>query len=205
MAEPDADNPESRENGAEKVHDRDDDAGRNDQCLQDATADERPARPPRRGRAARARRHGQHQAGYARPACRRVLNRQGDRDREPDHDRLHDQHRGAEPLHPASPCSPQPTASAGPGAGSPRSDRVSKSRASPAVITDPVISTAAVPGQPPPAPPASASSATATPLSIASSILGTAPTRSGPKTAAAISASFPGSPHPAHDFPVTTS
>src|SRR5215469_5910564 len=197
MAEPDADNPQGRENSTEKVHHGDDSAGRDNQCLQHAAPDDRPPQPPARRDGERDRRHGEHRAGDARPAGRRVLDRERDRDRQPDHDRLHDQHRGAEPLHQG--VSSARVRSAG-------ADPVSSSLASPAVITDPAMSTTAVPGGPPPAASrASASSASATPISIASSSLGTARTRSGPNTAAAISASFPGSADLGEELPVTTS
>src|SRR3984885_5037891 len=286
MAQAQADNPKSCENGAEEVHDRDNRAGRNNQRLQHASADDCPAQPAPRKSGEHDRRHGQYHARHAGLAHRRVVDGQGHRDREPDHDRLHDQHGGEQPFrrwrvaaatdartlltrtlltqamlsrtvlrrrvladgliagtgvvpaaarhggHASSPrssprssptssprsspmssptSSPRssPTSSwavpAGPGAGSPGVARVSSSRASPAVITDPVISRTAVPGGPPSADPASASSASPTPSSIASSSLATARTRSGPNTALASSASLAGSADRGEELAVTTS
>src|SRR5580693_140788 len=255
MAQAQADNPKSCENGAEEVHHRDNHAGRNNQRLQHTSADDCPAQTAPRQSGKHDRRHGQYHACHAGLAHGRVLDSQGNRDREPDHDRLHDQHGGEQPFrrrrvvaaagartllartplartvlprtvlpdgliagagvvlaaaghggHASSPMSSpmssptsSPTSSravlAGPGAGSPGVARVSSSRASPAVITDPVISRTAVPGGPPSADPASAASAS----------LATARTRSGPNTALASSASLAGSADRGEELAVTTS
>src|SRR5580693_937981 len=265
MAQAQADNPKSCENGAEEVHHRDNHAGRNNQRLQHTSADDCPAQTAPRQSGKHDRRHGQYHACHAGLAHGRVLDSQGNRDREPDHDRLHDQHGGEQPFrrrrvvaaagartllartplartvlprtvlpdgliagagvvlaaaghggHASSPMSSpmssptsSPTSSwavlAGPGAGSPGVARVSSSRASPAVITDPVIGRSAAPGGPPSADTASASSASPTPSSIASSSLATARTRSGPNTALASSASLAGSADRGEELAVTTS
>src|ERR1700733_33063 len=98
MAQAQADNPKSCESGAEEVHHRDNRAGRNNQRLQHASADDCPAQPAPRQSGEHDRRHGQYHAGHAGLAHRRVVDGQGNRDREPDHDRLHDQHGGEQPF-----------------------------------------------------------------------------------------------------------
>src|SRR5580704_4328662 len=187
IAEPDPDGPQCRENAAEKVHGRHHGAGGNDEYLKQAAAGQR---DPEQA----ACECSEHDCGDGSDASRQsgcmrrqVVDLHGDRDRQAKHDGLHDQHRGAQPLHWESPSSP--------GSSEPESGQTapfpavsdSRTRASPAVITEPVMRTPAFPG--PPSPAASASSASATPISIASSSGAATVTRSGPKTGVASAAS----------------
>src|SRR6185437_6564661 len=159
--------------------------------------------------------YGQGAADAGGHAAVRVLKDDGDRDGEPDDDGLEDQHdaaelpdalafeRDIETAHDSSAAVNEWREGwlAGASGGSSPPDGPSSLRASPAVMTDPVISTA-----PPPGPAsATASSASVTAASIASSRRGADRTRSSPKISAASSAVSSGSNDRSEELRVTTS
>src|SRR5271157_3796503 len=213
--QPDAGDPEGGEDRAEDVHRGHHDTRGDDQDLQHGTRPQRPAhaRPPDHP-ADQYGADGQATADPAGQAAVRVLTDDGDRDREPDDDRFHDQHRAAQlpdalPLHRYAEPAHESSAAVngwregwladGSGGSSPPAGP-SSLRASPAVMTDPVISTPPVPG------PASVtdSSASPTAMSIASSSRSAEATRSSPKISAASSAVSPGSIDRSEELRVTT-
>src|SRR5215472_521069 len=173
-AEPDGGQPEAAEDQAEPVHRRDHDPGGDHGHLQHGPADQCPALPgPAHQARDDQRGHAKHAADHAGLRRLGVGDRDGHRDGQPDHHHLEDQHGRAQPPH--GRASPPTSAPAG-GPAAPR-----RSRASPAVVVDPVIRMPAPPG-----PAASAaSSASVVAMSMASSSRGAMNTRSGPNTRAA--------------------
>src|SRR5689334_6808901 len=187
-AEPDPGAPEQGEYRAEEVHNGHHRTRGEHQDLQQATARQhQPERSPGGQHGEQHRGRHQDAAGQRGRAPGRVLHGQRDRDGEPDHDRRHDQHGGAQPSHRAPPPGPP----------------ASSSRASPAVITEPVISTPVLPS--PPSASEMASSASPTAISIASSIRSACRTRSGPSTVPASSRSLAGAIDRLEELAVTTS
>src|SRR5215469_1000980 len=200
IAEPDSECPQCRENAAEEIHDRHHRARRDSEHLQQASADQRDPEE-------RTRQHREHHRGYCRDAAgqgrgvwRQMVDLNCHWNCEAHDDGLHEQHCCTESLHsnssPGSVSVGRYSPPAAPFLAAMFSAALfsgleeSSTRASPAVYTDPVMRTPAFPG--PPSLAASASSASATPRSIASSSRSATVTRSGPTIVAATSASAGG-------------
>src|SRR5215472_13388125 len=190
VSEPDSECPQCRENAAKEIHHRHHGARRDNEHLQQASADQRDPEE-------RTRQHREDDRGYCRDAAgqasrvwRQMVDLNCYRNCEAHDDGLHEQHRGTQSLHSNSPPGSVSVGRDSPPAAQFPGLAESSTRASPAVYTDPVMRTPAFPG--PPSLAASASSASATPSSIASSSRSVTVTRSGPTIAAATSPSAAG-------------
>src|ERR1022692_56323 len=195
VTKPDTNDPEQGENYSQNIHNGYYAAGGDDQELKQAPAGQGQGQVPPGRRGQRQRGDNGEPADQAGPGRRRVLKLDRRHDRQRDHDRLQDQHRRAEPPHSAPP------------------PPVSSSRASPAVTTEPVISTAVPRGAAGPAsvsdgsrPPSAAVDSSARPaaISIAASSRSAVCTRSGPKICRASSASCSAGIDRGEEFAVTT-
>src|SRR5215468_10183965 len=202
--QPDAGEPQRREDHAQDVHRGHDDADRDHQQLQRGARVQRPAHPrPSHAPRQADRQHRDRAADGARGAGAHVTKRDRGHDRQRDNDGLHDQDGAAQPPHESSPavneCLAGVPGSGGAASGGPPG--TSSRRASPAVTTEPVMSTAADPGR---SSSPSDSSARPTAASIASSSRSRTSTRSSPNISRATSASEATGIDRGEEFAVTT-
>src|ERR1700677_75816 len=193
--QPDAGDPQRAEDASEPVHHGDERTRGDDRCLEHGASDERPAHAWTADHAAE-HQPGNRQASPESPGrtAVQVLELDGRHDGEQEDDRLHDEDRAAEPPQQLLVCHDSSAevkecrdgcADGVSAAGMPPSG-ASRMRASPAVITEPVMRTPPSPGRP-------ASSARPTAMSIASSSRSATRTLYSPKISPAISASSSGS------------